>query len=1305
MEAVVCLSSQRYPHPPPGPPPGRRPSTAPELAAGRECLAAAELRARAAVVCAQDAATRRLVRALHAALHSAGRLLVWKLERQEECGRGDLHDDEEGARADAFLAVLAEMEDTYGRTVAGRLQDARRWARGVSAVSTSEYTERQSVEVQEIAQWDRIRFRCDFSHDMAQRHGAVWAEERSRVVEREEQTRRWLAEAETEAMAELQGEAADSYIAAASVPQGLSAGLWLFEDEEYGRAEIEDWYDDTMSHLAEATERRVQRLTPEQPPPHHDPIPKQPRVPAEEVSRPLSPKGPSLHEVAVADCLQLEECYREVFTDREQKAREDVVACFSGTPVEAVAGAGSGTAVPPRVKVRMPARLVPMVCDMILAEQDLGWDEWLARRRLVCMEHVEELTVRWRRRRHRAAAPLRRFREDVAAPVAAEVSRIAQWADSMLPAVAETVQEFASWARQYQEDMCMENGLTHGWDLLQHISHSVADRLALECRFLIGAAAHQLTLDAVNPAAMAAAEAALVHEERVAAVRANPLLHAAFEKRCNESDAAREDCVGAWMALVAGLAADVRRTSASSFAEFEQRARVWTLEAARMDAAEGGRAAVCADGAVARMRAAVAERTSRSLQRAEDLVAGAAEAWHTAACRYVTDEVALSLMWCTEEQRAVAGGCCVATEFARRRVTRRAPIRKVHAATASLASESGLRLEADRAEGEMRLLEPEFREWVKKHHEIAARSLSHDPDLFERWCHFAERTFEEGTYALRRNALVDMVKVCQAVETMKSRTRQMSEEQELDAVYAVLDSEELADLIVAGEHSNAMAAGSDVGGQELLRLQVVKAELTGRTAIDAGEAAALAAALRGMTPANGEVVSLIRHVVVAKRRRQIEEQRRLREAEEREEARAKKEAEAVCGEGAGWVRERAKQIDAAERAATAAAREPESAEAGSQELAGELAAALSGHGIVTPTDLHRAIRDTATPAVPAVHADVVLTAAQTLRAAREERATCIAITIASAEGAGRLIPPTVAHLGGEYRRAGSSPVFRQVAGYGAVCKGSSGSWLLLHRWRPGLDDGVWQRGGTAGLAPTTAAATGAATAATALIVSTMCVLQPPVAMLQFTATDEAAKVNGTYALLPDISHNGLPVWGLDTAQGCGRIYVGDEGYWVLAWGSSPASMLGIVESTTKHGGRGPYTVPSWLWYDGSTEEWVRCDAQVFVADAQEASNVDIRAERPPLTPHRAASIAVGESDWLEGLWPVRPFDGSETVPSYGGIAVKVSVLGEDPGDGVRATYGAAYDGSAQSAVLHIHTARPTATCWSFAELGDMSHGD
>eukprot|EP01062_Namystynia_karyoxenos_P079828 TRINITY_DN8492_c0_g1_i1.p1 TRINITY_DN8492_c0_g1~~TRINITY_DN8492_c0_g1_i1.p1 ORF type:complete len:1277 (+),score=240.38 TRINITY_DN8492_c0_g1_i1:74-3904(+) len=1276
MATMVCYPLvPRPPHAPAAA--GRRRLSEMLPAAGvaaAESHAAAELRQRASIAAAQDAAARRLVRALQAALHSAGQLLVWRLQRAEDCAREDLLDDEEAARGDAFLAVLAEIEELYGRTVAPRLQLARRWARAVAAVSAEEESERHPIEVAQDAGWNQLGFLAEHSVHMATRHGPAWAEERAALQVLERQTREWVAESRDSSRAELAADEARSRAAAEAVPQGLVPAHRIFMDE--GRDRAAYW----TEYFIDV--RVIESKRPRPPPspprsPGREAIwfgrePGQPPPPPpESPPRAFSPSQWRLcsTDAARVECSQLEDCHREVLVGREEEQRQRLRV--QASEEHGLASRGQGKA---RPRKKLPSSLVPMAFEESCAYQEWCWMEFWGRRKICNLMVAAETELRWSRRRKWALAGLARVRPEVRGAADQRAAAAASWADRLSRALTDILADFIDWSRDYQEDVCMENGLTHGWELLQHIARNAAERLRLECGFLIHEAVCRVATGGVDMGAVHDAEAGAAHTDALGSMRQDdPLLLEPFDKRCAAWDAARAACAQQWMHLLADHTAATRRLLADFTSSVHAAVTSWHLGAGRSQPVAWQTAKVFAEGVAGRVGDEAAAEASAALDDAEAQLQAAAHEWHAEALGAATRTSTLRSEWCRSEAAAVAAGSCCGPELARRRAVRRPQVRQTHAHSDALLSEASLLLEGEWRAAEMRLSEPDLQGWLQTGHQLACRDFAGDPHAREQWHLRMETFYEQGLYAMRRGALVALIQAHGEVTACAQETRRRAEALEHEIVNRVLFGDELPALVTACEHQQAATAGSDPGGRELLSLQVMAREAAERARTEDEERGERLAALRDAVQPEPPLAALLT--------RELGEWNRLH-AEQPE---AGPEPGTV-----GWVKARAKELDQMEAESSGAAKDAEAAEATA------LAGALAMHGVCTLSAFQE--MRTVPWSVPARRRPFVAHAAAAARQAAESKLQALRVFLAPAAGSGVLMPRPVAALRGSYSRrsaAAGQHLFRQDGGAAAVCL-VAGQWLLLPTWRDGVDPALWD-------APAPERSGAGAPK-----------------HLRFTASGAAQEVAGVYALEPD-AHNGQPVWALDSSQGCGRIYANDEGYWVVAWGSGPAGMYGAVESVEPHAGRDPSQVAGWLWFDRAAGEWEHCRAQAAPVGApggppppsstqplqlpsssprsalSPTERICPALDPPPLSPLSAPRRAVAASPFLLGPWPqvLDCVAGGLQVavravaPSRGGAGVTVAVRGESRALGER---------------LRLEAAR-CCPGWGEAGEGDLSCGD
>eukprot|EP00756_Hemistasia_phaeocysticola_P017784 Hpha_TRINITY_DN15555_c0_g5::TRINITY_DN15555_c0_g5_i1::g.108823::m.108823 len=636
----------------------------------------------------------------------------------------------------------------------------------------------------------------------------------------------------------------------------------------------------------------------------------------------------------------------------------------------------------------------------------------------------EETRIRWRRRRRHARAPARRVRESLSAPVIEVAESAEVWAKRMYDTASESVRDFAEWARDFQEDMCMAKGITHGWDLLAHITRNATERLRLECHFMIEEAAWRVTTNAFEAAGLEEREAVAAHTDRAQSLLSDPELAPAYLKKCREEEEARETCATAWLTLLTEHVAAIRRTTHEHTAFLRSTLSPWALQAGRMPPSSiPADAERRAGAAVERWCEEAGAEAEGALKLAELEVTRGADEREEGIRERLTESSRVMLWQCEAQQRAIAGHSCMGVELARRKVMRRGVVRETLAAADALASEAGLRLEALRREAETVLLDPGVRDWLSTMRKITEEGLRHDPHAASQWLTYFERRYEEGLYTLRRCTLVALVTACESVEKERKRTRTRAEVVELDCVHEVLDSEDLRSVVLHCEYSQLMSGGSDAGGRELLKLREMKREAQQRILVEAEERDARKKDLATFVRPSAELVAAIRQQLVSDRRRALEAERRAEEEERAKEEQRQKELNAKCGlDGDGEkvsVKDMAARIDAAERAATADARSPPrpSAESGADEAAVSVCNALAWNGVFDLRDLGLAT-EAVLDVAPAVDRPSVHSAARKARRVLEQAVQSVRLVVAPTGGCGQLIPPAVVGLGGVYARTG-----------------------------------------------------------------------------------------------------------------------------------------------------------------------------------------------------------------------------------------------------------------------------------------------
>ena len=222
----------------------------------------------------------------------------------------------------------------------------------------------------------------------------------------------------------------------------------------------------------------------------------------------------------------------------------------------------------------------------------------------------------------------------------------------------------------------------------------------------------------------------------------------------------------------------------------------------------------------------------------------------------------LELAQCARDQAAVAAVACTAEALGAALAAGRPALRAAHARCAVLAGDSTRRLRAALDE-DAAAAAPPVAAWLAEGERLcdAADAAAPNPLASGRRRHQLRCAAAAGDYLLRRAAATAARAAAGAVEEAAGATRAALEEGLRRAVHAPLDcASGLRRAVAAGERANRLAAGEDVGGQELARLQVAKGALAGVCALVEEEEAARRGTLEAATRPSETVAALARWV-------------------------------------------------------------------------------------------------------------------------------------------------------------------------------------------------------------------------------------------------------------------------------------------------------------------------------------------------------------------------------------------------------------------------------------------------------------
>ena len=780
-------------------------------------LIAEELRGRGSVTVWEAQCRKRLARTSELLRCNGNRIV--KLIIIEDDSRADLVDSEEQQRIMIFLDILQSIEDkNRSEPMPKRLAEARRFCKTTDMFVSSENDNRTQHVVDERSERQRIEFLSNFSRDIALRYGLQFHHERQQLCDTEERIRSANQQHQLEDLSTAVdfGKASLSHAASQVTQLPFTANVFSVFDNETSIIH-QQWVELTAEIASKMHRDRVswtEYLVREEHQFRKEIIQEEACWSKEygihnqkEQHDDEEVPGPSETEQALLETVTLEECYRQVWIERESLSKIEISDLITSSNERCTKAAATYQA-----RSIVPPQFAELFYSKSIQCQSIECDEYKSSLLLSTYDLTTKVKLRHRRI----------LQKQLSVPSIAEMIMEARTTAEI--AKKKLLKEFNNLGTNQVEDEAMKYGLTYGWDALQNIAWFATTCLEAELSFLIEKHLLEMCFLAEQRTEPIACESKSTLLLQSIPNHLFPL-HLEVSR---EIDSLRDQTAEIFMNFVADSAFIIKKLLDDYTSTLDAIARTWWSEARFVSLAEVSLAWEYFSGLVENCKKESSLLWDNQMINYEKILQKNIEIWHLHSIDHCSDIQQLEIDWCTREQKALATACCVGVEMARKRVEGRSLLRQACAQASILLGDFRISLQQidNDHNSQIILNDTEMLSWSSSMNELIDEQHVSDPYQASLWKHDVELFKQNSLYILQRSFYLILQQSADEILLKEQYIKETSEKYHLDNIYSILDTEEVSQLVTRGEDWLGMTRGSDKGGIELERLRIVKQEST-----------------------------------------------------------------------------------------------------------------------------------------------------------------------------------------------------------------------------------------------------------------------------------------------------------------------------------------------------------------------------------------------------------------------------------------------------------------------------------------------